>query len=171
MAHNKSSVLAAMLAFLAVLLPAAILLAEFRVATVDVNRVLNESKEAKEKRKELDRKSIDAKNKIDEKGSALKALEKKIRDSGVAEGSREAEQFRTQARDLERMIKDSQEDLKKEFLKINKSVTEKTVNLIAEYAKSNNIDLVLDKAEKSGGLVLYGSPVLDITEDVLKRIN
>jgi len=145
--------------------------AEFRVVTVDVNRVLNESKEAKEKRKELDQKSLEAKKRIDDKSSALRALEKKIKGGSATEGSKEAEQYRTQARDLDRMIKDSQEDLKKEFLKVNRSVTEKALKLIAEYAKANQIDLVLDKAEKTSGPVLYGDPAADITEEILKQMN
>ena len=147
------------------------LLAEFNIATVNVNKVLNESQEAQTKKKDLDKLSLQAKNKIDEKRKSLQATEKKIQEGKISEDSQEARNFRTEARDFARFVKDAEADLRSEFLKHNKVLTEKAVNLIAQYAKTNNIDLVIDKSDDSRGPVLYSSNTSDITDAIIKKIN
>src|SRR4051812_6776820 len=104
------------LAIFAVLFVPTVALAEFRVATVDVNRILNESKEAQTKKKKLDEMQADARKKLETKKASLKDLEDKLKANKVSEESKEADQYRAQVKDLERMVKDSQEDIKKEFL-------------------------------------------------------
>lgn len=146
-------------------------LAEFRIATVDVNRLLNESKEATEKKKGLDEISAKARKKIEEQKNSLVALEKSLKEKKVAPDSKEAEAYRDKVRDFNRLVKDTEDDVKEQFLKINKSLTEHAVNIVKEYAKNNDIDLVIDRGEKSRGPVLFGSPSVDITEEVLKELN
>lgn len=145
--------------------------AEFKVATVDVNRVLNESPDAKEKKKELDAASLKAKAKVDEERKTLKATEDKLKQSGAASDSKEVEKFRQDAKDFARMVKDTDEDLRKQFMKINKELTERALGAIRKYAEQNKIDLVLDKGETSRGPVLFGQASADITSDVIKLAN
>lgn len=145
--------------------------ADFKMATVDVTRVLNESKEAKEKKKDLDERTLEAKKSLDQRGNALKALEKKVKDSSASGNAKESEQLRTEVRDFQRAVKDAEEDLKKDFLKFNKDLTEKALKLMVEYAKRNNLDLVLDKSERNKGPVLFGSAALDITEEIIAEMN
>lgn len=145
--------------------------ADYTIATVSVNRVLNESKEAKVKKKEIDDLTAKAKKKVEDKKKSLQTLEKKIKDGEVAEDSAEAQTFRNEARDFARFVKDTESDIRSEFLKSNKTLTEKAVNLIAQYAKANNIDLVLDKSDNARGPVLYGSNTADITDAVVQQMN
>lgn len=145
--------------------------AEFKVATVDVNRVLNESKDAKVKKKELDEITLKAKAKIEDRRKVLKATEDKLKAASVSPDSKEAEKFRTDAREFARFVKDTDEDIKKEFLKTNKVLTDKALDLIKKYAQQHKIDLVLDKGEKGRGPVLFGDTSADITEDVIKSLN
>lgn len=145
--------------------------AEFKVATVDVNRVLNESKEAKVKKKELDDITLKAKAKIEERRKTLKATEDKLKAASASPDSKEAERFRTDAREFARFVKDTDEDIKKEFLKTNKVLTDKALELIKKYAQQNSIDLVLDKGEKGRGPVLFGDASADITDAVIKTLN
>ena len=63
----------------ALLLIAAPAAAEFKIATVDLNRILNESAFAKSQRKTLDSLSAQAKTKIETKRTSITAMEKKIR--------------------------------------------------------------------------------------------
>ncbi|MBX7144887.1 MAG: OmpH family outer membrane protein [Oligoflexia bacterium] len=145
--------------------------ADFRVATVDVNRVLNESPDAKNKKKELDAASLKAKSKVDEERKVLKATEDKLKQSGAAPDSKEVEKFRQDAKDFARMVKDTDEDLRKQFMKINKELTDRALSAIRKYAEQNKIDLVLDKGESSRGPVLFGQASADITEEVIKQVN
>lgn len=145
--------------------------ADSRIATVDVARILNESPDAASKKKELDTISQEAKKKAEAKLKDLKALEAKLKDAKVSADSKEAENFRAQAREYERFVKDTEEDIKKRFVKVNKEMTDKALAKIESYAKSNKIDLVLDKSEKYRGPVLFGVEAADITESVIASIN
>ena len=144
--------------------------AEVRIATVDISRVINEAPDAVSKRKELDAASEDAKKKLEAKGKELQALQTKLEGQKVAADSKEAESFRNQARDFERMRTDMKSDLEKKYMKFNKELTDKVLGKIETYAKSNNYDLVLDKSEKYRGPVLFGNSSADITDDIVKLI-
>lgn len=146
-------------------------LADIRVATVDVNRVLNESKEGKAKRAHIDELSQTAKKKIETKKNSLKAVEEKLKSSGATETSSEAKEFKNQVRELQIFAKDTEDELRQEFLKVNKSLTEKVVKSIESYAGDNKIDLVLDKSAQERGAVLFGNDSADITSDIIKSLN
>lgn len=145
--------------------------AEFKVATVDINKILNESKEAKEAKSQLDKASAEVRKKVEAPRAELEALEKKLKEAKVKNDSKEAEDFRSKYENYTKLVKESDEELRKEFMKTNKELTEKAVKVIEAYAKQNNIDLVLDHSEKVRGAVLYGSGGDDITDKIISEIN
>lgn len=155
---------------LAVAFSASIAQADFRVATVDVNRILNETKEAKSKKKELDDLTLKAKSEIEARRKTLKAVEDKLKAGNVSADSKEAEKFRTDAREFARFVKDKDEDIKKEFMKTNKELTDRALDIVKKYATAHSIDLVLDKGEKGRGPVLFGDTSADITDQVIKSM-
>lgn len=144
--------------------------ADYRVATVDINRVINEAPESQGIRKTLDGKALEAKKKVEKKRDALKALEEKLKTAGVKADSPEAEKFRADAREYTRLVKDSEEDLRREFAKSNKALTLKALKAVEAYAASNKIDLVLDKSQDVRSLVLFGSAGSDITDEIIKNM-
>lgn len=145
--------------------------ADFRLATVDINKVLNESSSAKAERKKLDDKAASARKKLEERGKALRTRKEALDRADTSADPKEVEKFRADARDFERDVKDTDEDLKKEFLKVNRQLAEKAVNIVTAYAKQNSISLVLDKGEESRGPVLFGQPTFDITPEIVKEMN
>lgn len=145
--------------------------AEYTIATVDINRILNESDEAKTERKRIDKLSAAAKEKVDSRRASLKKTEDKIKSGKIKPDSSAAEDFRADAKDFSRFVKDTEEDLRRKFMKSNQKLTEKTLKLIQDYAKSENLDLVLDKSAKSRGPVLFGTPSVDVTDAIIKRMN
>jgi outer membrane protein len=141
--------------------------AEIKIATVDVARLINEAPAAKGKKEELDKASDEAKKKLEAKGKELQTLKTKLEEQKVAPDSKEAENFRSKARDFERMRADMKADLEKRYVKINRELSEKVMTKIEAYAKSNQYDLVIDKSDKFRGPVLFGKPSADITEEIL----
>ncbi|MFO0415657.1 MAG: OmpH family outer membrane protein [Pseudomonadota bacterium] len=144
--------------------------AEVKIATVDVARIMNEAPGSKEKKKQLDAASEEAKNKLETKGKALQALKTKLEGQKVAANSKEAEGFRNQAREFEQLRAEAKADLEKQYLKVNKELSDKVMGKIEAYAKANSYDLVIDKSEKFRGPVLYGKSSADITEDILDQM-
>ena len=143
--------------------------AEYKISTVDVNRIINDSAESKTLRKKLDEKTLEAKKKIEAKRDSLKAKEDKLKEKQVAEDSKEAESLRSEIRDFARFVKDNEDDLKKEFLKANKTLTDKAIAQVKAYATKHNIDLVLDKSDGARSPVLFGQAGSDITDALLKE--
>ena len=117
--------------------------AQTKIATVDVARLINEVPDAVNKKKELDVASEQAKTKIEAKGKELQALKIKLETAKVAADSKEADSFRSQARDFERMRAD---------------------------AKANSYDLIIDKSDKYRGPILFGAPSSDITNEIIKTL-
>ena len=144
--------------------------AEIKVATVDVAKILNDSEEAQSKKKELDAISQKAKKDAEAKRVALQDMEKKLKDAQAAEDSKEAEAFRNQAKLYTRFVKDTEEDLKKRFVRVNREITEKVMRKISEFAKAKDIDLILDKSDRARGPVLFGDSSVDVTEDIIDSL-
>lgn len=153
------------------LIPALVCADETKIATVDMARILNESKQGQAKRRELDVLSAAAKKKVEERKGTLQALDKKMKSSKVSEDSKEFEAFRAQAKEFSRFVKDTEEGLKKEYVKSNRELLEASMKKITMVAEKKSVDLVLDRSEKVRGPVLFGSKETDITNDVLAELN
>ena len=145
--------------------------ADSRIATVDVNKILNESTGAKSERKKLDDRATAARKKLEERGKALRERKAALDKAEDKADPKEVEKFRADARDFERDLKDTDEDLKKEFMKINRQLADRAVKIIGEHATRHNIDIVLDKGEGTRGPVLFGQPSFDITADIISEMN
>lgn len=141
--------------------------AEVKIATVDVARLINEAPTAKGKKKELDTASDEAKKKLEAKGKELQALKTKLEEQKVSADSKEAESFRSKAKDFERMRADMKADLEKRYLKVNKELSDKVMSKIEAFAKNNDYDLIVDKSEKYRGPILFGKSSADVTDQIL----
>lgn len=141
---------------------------EVKIATVDVSRIVNDSPDAVSKKKELESYSTETKKKLESKGKELQALKTKLEEAKVSPDSKEAESFRNQVRDFERMRGDAKAELEKRYIKVNKELTEKVYGQIEKYAKANNYDLIIDKSDKYRGPILFGTDSVDVTDELLK---
>lgn len=145
--------------------------AEYRIATVDINRIMNDSGDSKAMKTKLDQLSMKAKQEIDVEKKKLEDFQKKIQAKDGTASNADAEKYQKMAREFSRAVKDTEEDLKREFMKSNKTLTDKTLKIIESYAQKNQIDLVLDKSLKTRGPVLFGTPSVDITDDIIGELN
>lgn len=153
------------------LLLSATAIADYRVATLDMSRVLSESTEAKAAKAQLDAASDKAKKLIEDKKAALKPLEDKAKAGKLDPNSKEASQFKKNTQELFTLIREKEDELRKEFTKANKALTGKTVQIVEKYAKEHDIQIVLDKSEKGRSPVLFRDASFDITDDIVKLIN
>lgn len=144
---------------------------EFRVASVDMNRMINESKQGKLKRDALQARSEAKRKELDSKKAALKEMENKLTEKKVKEDSKEADEFRNKARELARLVKDSETDLKNEYMRTTKDLVKNANKVIEQYAKKNNLSMVFDRSEGHPSAILYGASSMDITAEVLKELD
>lgn len=145
--------------------------AEYKIATVDINRVLNQSKKAVKKKDELQALSKKAQKDVESLKNKLKKTEDRIKSGDIKSDSAEADKFRTEAREFARHVKDTQEELKTKFLRLNKELTEEVLAKVKSYASANGIDIVLEKSNEGRSAVLFGDPQADITEKIISEMN
>jgi outer membrane protein len=146
-----------------------VLLADIRIGTVDMTKVLQESPAAKSKVDAIDKKASNAKAKISRQKEELVALQKKLGEDASGT-SPDAEKFRKASRELQRYVRDTEEELKTELMEVRKTVTEQAFKRVKEVAKSKNLDIVLEKSEVARGPVLFAEGVTDITSTVVSSM-
>ena len=143
---------------------------DFRVVTIDVNKLINNLPESKQKKAELDKIREASKKTIDSKREKLKDLEKKFKASKKGTDSAEADALRKAIRDYEQTAAQLQEDFNKKFMTVNKELTRKVLTVVEKYAKSHKISLVLDKGTTGTSPLLYGDEAVDITNIIAKEL-
>lgn len=144
---------------------------EVKIATVDVARIINESPVAQEKKKELNKASDAMRKKLEAKATSLKETQEKLEKRKVAADSKEAESFRKEAKEFERLRDDLKADLEKKYVRINKEVSDSVMKAVEKFAKANNYDLIIDKSEKYQGPILYGTKAVDVTDKIIDEIS
>jgi outer membrane protein len=144
----------------------------FKVAVVDVNKILNESEAGKAAKKKIEARYEELKKKVEEKQEEAKKLKdeidkqkiilgkEKLKEKEDALNARIAE-LRQMTQDAEKEMQTRQGELTQDVLKTIKVQMDKVV-------AQEKIDLVLDQAQ--GGVVHF-NPALDITSRVQELVN
>ena len=146
---------------------------ELRIATVDLQRALNEcdsGKNAKENFKsQVDKLQADLnkqkseiekiKDEVEKKGMVLKDEERKNIERD----------YQKRLRDFQRTYKDSQAELQQRDNELTSEILRDLQEVIAEYGAKQNYTLVLEASNT--GAVLYNSRAIDITDQVIQEYN
>lgn len=146
---------------------------EFKLATVDLQRALNEcdsGKRAKENFKgEVDKLQADLnkqktdiekiKDEVEKKGMVLKEEERKNIERD----------YQKKLRDFQRTYKDSQAELQQRDNEMTGEILRDLQEVIAEYGAKQNYTLILEASNT--GAVLYNARTIDITDAVITEYN
>jgi outer membrane protein len=146
---------------------------ELRLATVDLQRALNEcdaGKRAKEDFKsqvdklqaDLNKQKSDIekiKDEVEKKGMVLKDEERKNIERD----------YQKRLRDFQRTYKDSQAELQQRDNELTSEILRDLQEVIAEYGAKQNYTLILEASNT--GAVLYNSRSIDITDAVIQEYN
>jgi outer membrane protein len=167
-----SKTLAAMLILLPVLTTAAGAIAQIKIGYVDLQRALNESdagKRAKERFKtQVDKLQNDLKKQKDQLDSLKEQLEKKASVMKEDDARNMQKDYEKRLRDFERSYKDSQGELQQKDNELTVELLKELQGVIEEFGKEGGYSIILEQSSSS---VLYGSPELDLTEQIIARYN
>ncbi|RMF92793.1 MAG: OmpH family outer membrane protein [Candidatus Schekmanbacteria bacterium] len=141
--------------------------AETRVAVVDLQSVLNNSKKGKEAIKMLENEFEEKKKELDKKEQELKALQDEITKRAAFWSDKikaeKEEEFNKKLKDWRRM----QVDLKDEFERKNKNYTDKIlmdiIELVKEVGKNDGYDVIIEKQN-----AIYVADVADLTPRIIQ---
>ncbi|HAK88286.1 MAG: hypothetical protein A2077_06770 [Nitrospirae bacterium GWC2_46_6] len=143
-----------------------------KIGIVDLFRALNESDAGKKAKTDLEILIKSKQTAIDEKGKKLETLKGEL-EKQTAIISAEArkvkeEELERLARDFQRVVADSQAEVKKKEGELTGGIVKNLRDVINKIAQEEGYSLILERAE---GLVLYSAKPLDITDRVIKKHN
>lgn len=160
-----ASILAAALAGAATPAPAA----DYVIAVIDPNRVVEQSPQYEAARRELQEQLNDRERDLAAQQAQLDELQKKLDKDGALMSSEEVQRLQNDIRARDRKLKYAQAEAREDItlrqnqmrIKLGKQVEE----VVTELAKERKIDVIV-----SGEDVFYFSKRIDISADVVERM-
>ena len=146
-----------------------------KIAYVEVDSLMTQFEFAKEKSKEIEKKSLNARNTLNQKGTQLQNaannFQQKLQNNGFT--SREQaesvqQSLQRQQNDLAALQARFESELANETQQFNLALRDSLNNFLALYNKDKKYDMIL---AKSGDNILLANPKYDITQDVINGLN
>lgn len=144
--------------------------AETSVGVVNTAKIMRDSKAAQSVRSQLQAKQKAFQAELDAKEKQLLAEDQALakQQSSVDKGAFEqkVKEFRTKAANAQREVQQKKMAVEKALEGALANVQATVLQIVKEVAAEKKLNVVL-----SSGAVLYAEPALDITDEVLKRLN
>ena len=142
----------------------------FKVAAVDLQRALDESEAGKKAKADLEYLRVSKQSVIDEKGKAIDKLKTEIEKqasvlSAEARKTKEDE-LEKMIRDYQRIVQDSQSELKKKETELTNMIIREIIELIENTGEEEGYTFIIEK-----GTVPYSNKNIDITDLIIKKYN
>lgn len=164
----------------ALLIANAVQAADIKVATVDVQKALQEVKKGRDAKTALEGEFNAKKKKIEDEQNALKKtqedLEKATKNVALSQPAREKKvaDFQRRAQAFQELVQRSQGEMQQREVELTKPIIEGIRSVVTEVAKKRKIAMVFEAnsaAPNSGGVasnpLLYAEDKSDITQDVI----
>ena len=144
-----------------------------KVAYVEVDSLMTQFEFAIEKSKELEKKTLNARNTLNQKGNQLQSaaenFQQKLQNNGFtsreqAEGVQAA--LQRQQNDLAALQARLEQELANEQQKFLAALQDSLNNFLEVYNKDKKFDLIINKSA-----ILFAGPKFDITQDVINGLN
>lgn len=141
-----------------------------KIGVVDLMKALNESDAGKKAKAELESVIKSKQAVINEKGKAIEKLKAELdKQSSVlspdAKKSKQDDLDRLM-RDYQRMVSDSQSDVKKRESELTDGILKGLRAVIQKIGQKEGYTIIIENAE---GIVLYSKKNLDLTDEVIKQ--
>ena len=149
--------------------------AGIKIAYVEVDSLMTQFDFAKDYSESLQKKSINARNTLTQKGNALQAavnnFQQKLNNNGFQSREQAAgvqAAIERQQRDLQDLQARLETELANETAKFNEALRDSLQNFLKDYNADKKFDLILSKA---GDNILMADKKFDITQDVINGLN
>jgi outer membrane protein len=143
-----------------------------KIGCIDFQKVLNESDAGKKAKSDLETLVKSKQTTIDEKGKTIEKmkadLEKQASVLSADAKKGKEEELEKLLREYQRLVQDSQTEVKKKELELTDAIIKDMRQIVDKIGEEGSYTLIM---EKTGGMVLYATKDIDITETVIKRYN
>jgi outer membrane protein len=137
-----------------------------KVALVDMQRVLNETKQGKKARSKLEKSSEAKSKKLESKRTKLEAEMKQAEGKSGAELAAAQEKLQRDYMELQQMHMQLQQDLAVQENELLEQIYKNSQSVVNGLAKEYGVDVVLIRDEST---VLYADKSMDVTAELVKR--
>lgn len=143
-----------------------------KIGCIDFQKVLNESDAGKKAKADLEILVKSKQTTIDEKGKTIEKMKADLEKqasvlSAEAKKSKE-EELEKVLREYQRLVQDSQTEVKKKELEFTDAIIKDMRQLVEKMGEEGGYTIIM---EKTGGMVLYSTKDIDLTDAVIKRYN
>lgn len=139
-----------------------------KIATVDMQRVLNETKHGKKERKKLEASSKAKQQKLDKKRAQLEKDQAKLQTLKGAALAKAQEDLQKQLIELQQVYMTMQQELAADEGRLLEEIYGKSKGIVDKIADELGLDLVLINDVNN---IIYQKSGLDITDELVKRFN
>ena len=146
-----------------------------KIAYVEVDSLMTQYEFCKEKSLDLQKKSNNARNTLNQKGQQLQSAAANFQQKLNNNAFTSREQAESQQAAIQRQQQSLQElqarlenELANETAKFNEDLRDSLMNFLGAYNKDKKFDLILTK---QGDNILYAAKRFDITNDVINGLN
>lgn len=157
---------------LAALLVAAVpAMAEVKLGSVDIQKILLTSEAGKEAKDQLSQRAARYEQEKNGKEEELKKLKGELEKQSVllSESARSAKEkdYQQRLKEFQRFLKDAQDDLQTKNDELTNRLVEEIVKVIQEYGRKNGFTYIYVKNES----MIYIDEKSDLTDEILKQFN
>jgi outer membrane protein len=142
-----------------------------KIAVIAIQQAIVATKDGQKAAAELDSKAGPKKKELDQKQSDINSLQEQLTkgQNTLSEGTKNDiyKNIETKKKSLQRDFEDAQAEMEQEQQKLLQGLGQKMMAVIERYAKDNGFTLVVDVSNPQTP-VLYASPSIDITKDIIE---
>ena len=143
--------------------------AEFKIASVDIQKAVNECNAGKDAKKDITKEVEKFQRLIAEKQKELQTMKETLEKQAAmlnpdARTAKEKE-YQSKLRDFQRWGEDYQNDLNQKRTEKERAISQNLQKVIQKLGVDEGYTLILEKNE---AIVLYASKVIDITDRIIK---
>lgn len=142
-----------------------------KIAVIDVNKILNESKAGKEARKKMEARYEELKQKIEKANGEARAMKEELDKQKILLGKEKVkekeEALAAKVGELRQLTQQSEQEMQNRQKELTREVLKLVEGKIDKVVAEEKIDLLLDRS--SG--VVHADSALDITGKVLSRVD
>jgi outer membrane protein len=146
--------------------------ADFKIAYVDMQRVINECNAGKDAKKAITQDGEKFQRLIAEKQKELQTMKESLEKQALmltpdARANKEKE-YQTKLREFQRWGEDTQNELNQKRMQMERAISVGLVKVIQKIGADEGYTLILDKNEN---IVLFASKTIDITDRTIKAFD
>ncbi|MFP4391497.1 MAG: OmpH family outer membrane protein [Desulfohalobiaceae bacterium] len=145
---------------------------DLKVAVVDLQHVLDNSKPGEEAIQELEQEFGGMQQRLDKRKSELDSMREEMQKQSMvlsqeAQSDKQSE-FRQKVQNFQELYQEYQQRVRAKEQELRDPIIQDLVKIIQDYGQEHGFDIILDK--QNSGLV-YNTQELEITEKVLELLN